>query len=572
MKIDAIEVGRFAREVYSNEPPDKDDIDGRSLLIFGENRSGKTLTFNAILYCLLGAQETIDLSTGRRNRVSLSFDSGSTFIRGQPQALFDDGDRTLESQDAQEQMEEMLQDSDLIKYHFLHSRIGFLPLEGLSKSERLSLIRKVTHNELEVQIRYHNRAAEYLEDLSVRARDSRRRRAEELPDLRDQLSNVEWQLEQHQQARQLIESGEMEEIAEQLRRNQALNEELDELFKEREGLRQKINKVNRKKRQHENYNREVIELIAEAVNDFVCPACDHRISTEKAKNRLNNSICPYCGEQRSLTELKENLEERVEGSGELVAELEEELRDLRQQRSDIETEIEALTEELPELSELDAGTKRLLEEHDYDTANLGPEVEEHIESAQAAQHELAAEIEHIESQIEAEEQRADAYEESLDGAYAAVEELEEQSFQEDIQRFASTWSEYNQEMSESIGLEVRVTDEGEVIVPGEEGLRYYDRGGDLSDSEIRLLNYSFVYTLNEFALESGLIDWETFVLDEPFASLDTDSTNELLDFFENSVKQFIITSSDDTVRDRFESDDVLSLHRSPIQAEIGDFI
>jgi len=88
------------------------NIEGENLLIQGGNRTGKTLTFNAILYNLLGSRETIELSTGRNNNVSLHFSDGTEFRRGKLGAQFRRGDIEKSEEEAQEALADWLAEED----------------------------------------------------------------------------------------------------------------------------------------------------------------------------------------------------------------------------------------------------------------------------------------------------------------------------------------------------------------------------------------------------------------------------------------------------------------------------
>lgn len=152
MKVQQIYARKFAKDEYGSF--DKANIDGEDLLISGGNRTGKTLTFNAILYNLLGPRHTIDLSTGRQNDVRLVYDNGVSFRRGQPEAEYSNGDE-LTGDEAQKRLSEILCNPasedvgspDIIKNHFLHSHIENMPLSRLDKDQRLSHIRAVVNSQ-----------------------------------------------------------------------------------------------------------------------------------------------------------------------------------------------------------------------------------------------------------------------------------------------------------------------------------------------------------------------------------------------------------------------------------------
>jgi len=110
-----------------------------------------------------------------------------------------------------------------------------------------------------------------------------------------------------------------------------------------------------------------------------------------------------------------------------------------------------------------------------------------------------------------------------------------------------------------------------VRFPGQNNLREYDRGGNLSGSELHLLNISFVCTLSRFATENELLDWDTIVFDEPFANLQEEENKEAaVDYLLGLEKQLVVTTSDDSLDERFENVEIME--REPMQMRISDFI
>ncbi|MFC7230967.1 ATP-binding protein [Saliphagus sp. GCM10025308] len=71
-------------------------MSGDDLLIMGGNRSGKTLTFNALLYGLYGPQATFGVSPGRKSTVRFHFDDDDIVERGGGGRKYSHGDETYE--------------------------------------------------------------------------------------------------------------------------------------------------------------------------------------------------------------------------------------------------------------------------------------------------------------------------------------------------------------------------------------------------------------------------------------------------------------------------------------------
>jgi hypothetical protein len=92
MRIDSLDIEEFAGGEHRGMTIES--VSNDSQLLRGGSRTGKTLTFNAVLYNLLGAQNTVDLATGRQNKVELEFTNDSRFFRGNPEAEYEIDDET----------------------------------------------------------------------------------------------------------------------------------------------------------------------------------------------------------------------------------------------------------------------------------------------------------------------------------------------------------------------------------------------------------------------------------------------------------------------------------------------
>jgi DNA repair exonuclease SbcCD ATPase subunit len=569
MKIDSIDIEEFANGEHRGKTVEA--IGGDPLLFQGGSRTGKTLTFNAILYNLLGARNTVDLATGRQNEVELGFTDGTRFFRGNPEAEYENGGETLTGANASETFKEKIGDTPLIKSHFVHSHLGKMPLDDLSRSKRISLIRTVTNEELRQRIARFERAEDQLNQLVIETKDENRRVSEDLKDVERTIDDLESQQEKYENIREKIDSGELEEISDQLQRDEELENHLDQLFREKEGLRKRLRKLHRKKRKQENYDSEVKEIIAEAVNDFVCPTCDRRITTEKAKNRIDTGNCPYCGRNHSLEDLKQSISERIDHSDDLLEDLEAEIEELQEQRQEVTEDIEQLRDEQPEIGDLNGFVKRRLDDYNHDIQTVQQHTQEELENISESLSEARAKKEELAERKERTEERLDAYTDALDTASEKVEELTEESLEAGIQEFSDAWEDAYNEMNSNLELEISINEEGRIQFPGRNNLREYDRGGNLSGSELHLLNISFVCTLSQFATENEVIDWDTIVLDEPFSNLQEDDNKEAaLEYLTGLDKQLIATTSDDSLGTWFDNVEVLE--REPLQTTLGEFL
>lgn len=577
MRVDAVDIEQFAKDEYPGIT--LEEIGGENVLIGGENRSGKTLTFNALLYNLLGSRHTIGLNTGRSNSVFLKFTEGTSFLRDSHQAEFSDGDTEYESGDAKEEFAEWLCDEpteevsreDIIKSHFLHSHLDQLPLATLGDEQRISLIRAIVDESTQVDIETHKRAQDYLDSLVKSQKSYLERLEDDEEELQNELNSAKNEFEKYENLIELLESGRLEELAQQLQEHEEVRERLSDLYTEKENLRQTKRSKKKLRRKWKRYReKERQSVIASATNDFVCPACEGRVSEDLAESRMNRSRCPFCAVDHDLDELKESIDEKIDQSEEEVETLNEEIEEIAERVGEIEEAIQELQEERPEVSDLDSFVERQLRQNDYQTTGLREEAEEELAKNEETIEKCEPQLVEIEERKNELEERIPAFEESLSAAEDTISELEEESRSEDVEAFRERWEDYYQQMAGDIGMDIRISEEGDIIIPGNETERHYDQAGDLSDSEVHLLNISFTVTLNHFVRQKEHTEWNTIVMDEPFTNLDDDGTQELVEFTQSADIQFIMTTSDEELEGHYSVTGELT--RQDIQTTLDRFL
>jgi len=225
MRIDSLDIEEFANGEHRGNTVE--DIGGENLLFQDGSRTGKTLTFNALLYNILGARHTTDLAVGRQNEVGVKFTDGTRFFRGNPRSEYGYESQASTGTEASEDLEDRIGSSDLIKSHFVHSHLGKMPLDNLSRNRRISLIRAVTDDELRRRLSKLERAEEQLEQLVVETKDDSRRILQDLDDVERQIRDLESQKSKHEDIQEKIESGELAEISSQLQKNKQLEDEAE---------------------------------------------------------------------------------------------------------------------------------------------------------------------------------------------------------------------------------------------------------------------------------------------------------------------------------------------------------
>jgi len=313
----------------------------------------------------------------------------------------------------------------------------------------------------------------------------------------------------------------------------------------------------------------VNEIILNAISELTCPVCDHIVREQTAKRRLQRGQCPQCGRERSLDDLKQDLQTKVESADDEIEALESEIKYLQEKKEEVENEIETLRDSIPDLSDANDLTIHTLKSNNYDIDAVTEQTQKKLEEHHSTIEELREKQEWLKTEITEIKQQLEELKETRKGTIDRIDDLSQRSFENIVTSFRDRWSENYESMAPDLAVEINLRPDGEIILPGNDGPRGYD---ELSTGEVRLLNISFVYTLAQQVTNSGGEghDWECIVMDEPFANIDENLRDSTLGVLRESDIQFIITSSNENLSRRFDPDQVKSLSRMHIQYTLDE--
>lgn len=563
MKISRLNI----REFSIDECPtiERNNIGGENLVVFGGNRSGKTLTFNAILYGLYGRDATFEVSPGLGADVSIHLDNGDVIYRGNEHTYEHDG----ESLDAHAVTEYLGQEA-IVRSQFLHSNINEQPLSVLDGQDLLWKIRTVLNSDLQAVIEKHATAKNFIKHrIEIERRGGGDRPSlDELRRERDAINIDEMQnrLGKIEHLYSLFDSGEIVNIRDRLQRNDEITARLQELTDQRTAVRDTLRQKQRELREAQRYTDQVSDLIIDAIQELPCPVCDRLVPESTAETRLNRGNCPHCGQSRGLSELKADLREQIDEADESIKPLEEEIEALQTELEEIENEIEQLRGEDPELAEVDSLVQTALDNADYDIETARQDTEEWLKEYQETLEEDKERLADIEERIAQREAVIERLQASLRVAEEAFHDVAEECFTDEIVYFQERWTENYQALAPDLASTIEITRDGTVNVPGtrSDGVRSYDK---LSSGEQRLLNISFAFTLAQLAGETsdGAHHWEVLVMDEPLTNVEEEIQEHAVSVLVDSDIQCIMTTSNETIRSLFRPRNVKNLDRIALE-------
>lgn len=566
MKISRLHIDQFARDDFPEFS--RNNIAGDDLLVVGGNRSGKTLTFNALLYALYGPRATYNVSPGRKSEVQITFDNCDELTRGSRGRKYRTDDNTFEKNEADEAIAEHVGEEDIVIHQFIPSETSKLPLSSLSQEERISLIRQVMDSSIERKIEQLKEQRDKLDKkIEHTERVELKPQQNELNKIN--ISQYKSRLKKIEQIQSLIESDRIKAIKQRLIENEDLRNELENLDDRRQSLSQELRRKKRKLRKKRRYTRKVDKIIIDAISELVCPVCDQVVPEETAKGRLRDSRCPQCGRKRSLEELKQNLRSKVDSADDEVETLEKEVEKLQQEKEEIQNKISSLRSSTPDISDLNDLAIHTLKKNNYDIDAVKQETQEELEKYRSTISDQQDQKEQLENRIEEIKKQLDALKRERKDAAKKIKNLSQESFQEIVTDFRSQWSENYQAMAPDLAVDINLQSDGEIILPGSDGPRRYD---ELSTGEVRLLNISFVYTLTQQANDGEDVNHnlKCIVMDEPFANVDDDLQNSTLEILRSSEVQFIITTSNEDMTNKFDQGQINRLNRMHIQYKLDE--
>ena len=359
-KITPFYVEDFAiEEFYSVEyVPVRKKVNKQSLFVLGTNSTGKSTTFDAIIYAIFGydfvdrpikiADTKISLSNGDisieitrkyntepKIRISTSDEEirGSDEVNQKICELLNlpekrlDGKRLIDAFKVPQKDE----DSLIMKYK---NKLEIIILSFLNISdinEKIQLIEcreKDLKNLLEIFKIQKGEIRLEIEDLSLKERKNKNFYAE-----------VREFIEQ-------FESGGIKKTIKALNDNEEIVKRAKELVSLKTKKSQELFENGTKiSRMREYYNKEFLEVLKETISVLICPVCGDKVNLHKIESRKNRSLCPFCGNEQYNGEIYQVLKKEISYASENFEQLLTKEEELKKEIEVIKFEIDKISSE-----------------------------------------------------------------------------------------------------------------------------------------------------------------------------------------------------------------------------------
>lgn len=322
--------------------------DGKNCLIWGPHRSGKSTTYDGLLYGVLGNKAVLRPSIGKAD-VSITLSNGSIDMKVtrkyRKSLLVEIGNEKCEGVEAASILQEYLGiDPD-----------NYRTFRGITlpqRSETDSILQLTNAKELTPIIERFGSDKKFsqIKDLALTSLDEIETVVKQLEvqDLdmaheetgaKQRISSTKYQINQLKDYVKNYESGKLEKLVQTLEKNPEIKNQLQKLEHEFQQLQREDLRLRRLvgTATHKYVDKTPEEVVENVLLKVVCPVCESVIGAERIQNRIKNKYrCPLCNEQYSW-DILDKAELKVEESKK-VEEWSERIKEINQRKTEIDDE------------------------------------------------------------------------------------------------------------------------------------------------------------------------------------------------------------------------------------------
>ncbi|MEA1883633.1 MAG: AAA family ATPase [Thermotogota bacterium] len=321
---------------------------GKNCLIWGSHRSGKSTTYDALLYGLLGKRAVLRPSIGKVD-VSITLSNGSMDMKitrkYKKSLLVEIGNEPYEGVEATSILQEYMGiDPD-----------DYRTFRGITlpqRSETDSILQLTNAKELTPIIERFGSDKKFSQtkDFVLTSLDEIETVVKQLEvqdldmahnetDVKQRMSSTKYQINQLKDYIKNYESGKLEKLVQTLGKNPEIKNQLQKLEHEFQQLQRKGLRLRRLvgAATHKYVDKTPKEVVENVLLKVVCPVCENVIDAERIQNRINNKYrCPLCNEPYSW-DILDKAELKVEESKK-VEEWSERIKEINQRKTEIDYE------------------------------------------------------------------------------------------------------------------------------------------------------------------------------------------------------------------------------------------
>lgn len=332
-----------------------------NLLIYGEHKSGKSTTLDAIAYSIFGTNgSTRAINNLAETHVRIANNVLDLSIKrkaGSSHELIITNLETKEIEkigDINKISEKLCDVFNLPSPDFLEFKAKILYQDqdsSIKKHDYKKLLRIISYytglsqnnNErenLESQIKSLNEDIEYI---SISLKDVKN----DLSSSKNVVFSSKKYIENLQQLVISYDNGTMNSVYSIKIKQKEIWADIKNLQSRNIHLQQEKDKCyNQKNSLNKFHNEKTISIVKEVVSVLICPVCGKRAKLSKVENKYNLKKCPYCGDEDYDEQLYSNIANKIKMSDDTLPLLEKKITEIEKELSDNYSELDKLKKSL----------------------------------------------------------------------------------------------------------------------------------------------------------------------------------------------------------------------------------
>ncbi len=319
----------------------------KNCLIWGPHRSGKSTTYDALLYELLGSKAVLRPSISKAD-ISITLSNGSMDMKitrkYKKSLLVEIGNETYEGVEATSILQEYMgidpDDYRTFRGITLPQRSDDSILQLMDAKELTSIVERFGSDKRFSQskdliLTSLDGIETMVKQLEVHGSDM----AYEETDVKQRISSTKYQINQLKDYITNYESGKLKKLVRILEKDPETKNQLQKLEHEFQRLRQEALRLRRLvgTATHKYADKTPEEVVENVLLKVVCPVCESVIDAERIQNRIKNKYkCPLCNEQYSW-DILDKAVLKVEESKK-VEEWRRRIKEINQRKTEIDDE------------------------------------------------------------------------------------------------------------------------------------------------------------------------------------------------------------------------------------------
>ncbi|ETA69147.1 hypothetical protein MettiDRAFT_2641 [Methanolobus tindarius DSM 2278] len=551
------------------------------LLIYGEHKSGKSTTLDALAYALFGIKasrrpinkiaETCIIITNGTQEIKINRKAGTNH---RLEVIDTSTSKITETLTDLEKIDQKI--CDIFKLpspDFLEFKTKLLYQDqesSLKRNDDKSIMRIISYysgllnkqNDIDLldrQIQSKEENKQYIE-IRIKELEEEKKKQETI---------VKSSVDEMAYLKKMIESYENESLKDVFEIKEKQREIWDTIVKTQERntyLNQEKKKLIIEKNELQKYYEEkIIDVLKEIISVLICPVCGKRTNLAKIENKYYNKKCPYCGDDEYDFELDNKIREKIAISKQNIPLIDFKLMDIKKELKDNNLKIEHLKKNSSELDMLfNPEIIRGVEKYkSYDDADF----KAHIQDKKQLYLKWIDDLKQIDDEIHRFNTEINAKKSETDTLISEIKQLEDEKkniekkyFDTCIDNFLLKLNSYYSQLmgykkqpiiykNNKFYLKMKLADK-------KEEFEDISSSKTIGESEKKCLDIALLLTLNDLDKENNASRIDFVILDEPAEGLKNDSDlpdeiqvlSNLLNLIkikcEEDETQFIILTAD----------------------------